>query len=138
MTLGDMIKSYRTEHDMSMDDFARASGLSKAYISMLENNKNPKTNRPIIPSIETYKKAAKGLKMNAGDLLNVFAPMHVQSVENEQAALGDNPPMLFEYEQRLLDNYNKLSVERQIQVSSFIRYLLNEQNKEKSTQNTTA
>lgn len=139
MTLGEMIKNYRNEHDMSMDDFAKVSGLSKAYISMLENNKNPKTNRPIVPSIETYQKAAKGLKMNVGDLLNCFAPMNVQSVEAEKAAISDNPPLLFEYEQTLLDNFNRLSVDRQIQVHSFIRYLLNEQDKEKDdTSSTTA
>ena len=36
MTLGDLIKNYREETGMSMDEFAEKSGLSKGYISMLE------------------------------------------------------------------------------------------------------
>ena len=36
MTLGDIIKAYREKHDMSMDDFAKASGISKTYVWMLE------------------------------------------------------------------------------------------------------
>ena len=41
MILGELIKTYRTEHHMSMDDFAKKCGLSKAYISILERNINP-------------------------------------------------------------------------------------------------
>lgn len=52
--LGLIISKYRAIHGMSMDDFAKKSGLSKAYISMLENNKNPRTGKPIAPSLETY------------------------------------------------------------------------------------
>lgn len=38
MTLGDIVKRYRSDNHLSMDDFARLSGLSKGYISMLERN----------------------------------------------------------------------------------------------------
>ena len=38
MTLGQIIRAYREENSMSMDRFAKASGLSKGYISQLENN----------------------------------------------------------------------------------------------------
>ena len=41
MTLGDVIKNYRTNYNMSMDMFAKKSGISKAYISLLEKNKHP-------------------------------------------------------------------------------------------------
>ena len=40
MTLGELIREYREQHSMSMEEFARLSGLSKGYISMLEKNKN--------------------------------------------------------------------------------------------------
>lgn len=42
MTLGQIIRAYREENSMSMDSFAKASGLSKGYISQLENNLNRK------------------------------------------------------------------------------------------------
>ena len=41
MTLGQIIKAYRETNSMSMDDFSKASKISKGYISQLENNLNP-------------------------------------------------------------------------------------------------
>lgn len=45
MSLGNIIKNYREVNRMSMDDFSRVSGISKAYISMLEKNINPRTGK---------------------------------------------------------------------------------------------
>lgn len=42
MHLGTLIARFREEERMSMDEFASRSGLSKAYISMLERNVNSK------------------------------------------------------------------------------------------------
>ena len=52
MTLGDIVKNYRTEHGLSLREFSRISGVSNGYISMLEKNEHPKTKKPIVPSIE--------------------------------------------------------------------------------------
>ena len=52
MTLGELVKKYRTEHELSLRDFSRLSGISNGYISMLEKNEHPKTKKPIVPSIE--------------------------------------------------------------------------------------
>ena len=41
MTLGELIKEYRSKNNLSMDAFADKSGISKAYISLLEKNKHP-------------------------------------------------------------------------------------------------
>lgn len=72
MTLGEIIKKYRTEHDMSMDAFAAISGISKAYISLLEKNKHPKTGKPIAPSIQSIKQAADGMGMDFNTLFNML------------------------------------------------------------------
>ena len=37
MTIGDFVKIYREENDMSMEEFAKLCGVSKGYISMAEN-----------------------------------------------------------------------------------------------------
>ena len=63
MTLGQIIKAYRETNNMSMDDFSKASKISKGYISQLENNLNPKTGEPPVPSIQSIKKAANGMFM---------------------------------------------------------------------------
>ena len=64
MTLGDIIKEYRNSNNLSMDAFSERSGISKAYISLLERNKHPQTGKPIAPSIQCIKQAAKGMRMD--------------------------------------------------------------------------
>lgn len=71
MTLGDVIHQYRETHGCSMDAFAAASGLSKAYISMLEKNKNPKTQQAITPSVVTFKCAADAMGISLDELLRM-------------------------------------------------------------------
>ena len=70
MTLGDLIKKYREENDLSMSDFAEKSGLSKAYVSLLEKNKNPKTGKEITPSVDIIKKVADAIGMDFDDVFS--------------------------------------------------------------------
>lgn len=63
MTLGDIIKTYRQEHSLSMADFAKLSGMSKSYISLLEKDKNPSTGKRISPSIKSIQQAAIAMNM---------------------------------------------------------------------------
>lgn len=105
MRLGELIKKYRYDHDMSMDSFAKASGLSKAYISMLENNKNPNTGRTISASLETYKSVAKGMNITIEELFDLLgddAPLR-----NEQKQIGEGyyiDPKTAEIAQQIKDS----------------------------------
>lgn len=72
MTIGNLVKTYRQEHDLPMQEFADRCGLSKSYISMLEKNINPRNNKPIIPTIETYKKIARGMNIDLDSLLKIL------------------------------------------------------------------
>ena len=72
MTLGEVIKNYREEHNLSMDSFSKVSGISKAYISLLEKNKHPKTGKTIAPSIPIIKQAATGMGMDFDALFNMI------------------------------------------------------------------
>lgn len=69
MILGDLIKEFRKEHGYSMDAFAQKSGLSKAYISILERNVNPVNGKPVIPSLETIKAVAQTIGMDFNDVI---------------------------------------------------------------------
>lgn len=69
MLLGDIIKKFRKEHDMSLQDFASLIGSSRSYIHMLEKNINPSTNKPISPSVETLKSLAVAMNMDLEYLL---------------------------------------------------------------------
>ena len=104
MTLGEMIKRYREEHSMSMDAFSKQSGISKAYISLLEKNRHPSTGKPIAPSLETIKQAAEGM---GKDIDEVFAELDpdlniklrertVPSLRNASAVEVQRVPLLGE------------------------------------------
>jgi len=69
MTLGDCIREYREEHDMSQRQFADKSGISNAYISMLEKNINPKTGEPPAASYDVYAKVAAMLRISVHELM---------------------------------------------------------------------
>lgn len=71
MFLGEIIKEYRIKHDMTMDDFASKSGISKGYISMLEKNENPKTKEPIAPSLAMLNKVSKAMNIPIDDLFKI-------------------------------------------------------------------
>ena len=92
MTLGDVIKTYRMEHSLSMDEFAKRSGLSKGYISMLEKNRNPKTGKPIIPSILTYQSVAKAMSTSVDVLMKTVDKEQLVSLEQSPASASDDLP----------------------------------------------
>lgn len=72
MRLGEIIKKYRADHNMSMDDFSERSGISKSYISLLEKNRHPQTGKPITPSIQYIKQAADGMGMDFNELFSMI------------------------------------------------------------------
>lgn len=69
MTLGDYIKNYRSIHKCSMDEFAKRTGLSKAYVSILERNFNPSTGKAAIPSLDTVKRVSSATNVDFNDLI---------------------------------------------------------------------
>lgn len=69
MTLGDLVKKYRTAHRLSMEEFAERAGLTKGYISMLEKNKNPQSGKPIAPSLESFRGVAAAMGININELI---------------------------------------------------------------------
>lgn len=71
MFLGEIIYKYRKENNLTMDDFAKLSGLSKSYISMLEKNKHPQSSRKLVPSVETFKKVASAMNIDSDELFRI-------------------------------------------------------------------
>lgn len=72
VNLGEIIKKYRDDNKLSMDEFAKMSGVSKAYISVLEKNKRPKTGKPVTPSISILKNIAKAMNISFDELFNML------------------------------------------------------------------
>lgn len=94
MTLGEIIKQYRNSQKLSMDAFSAKSGISKAYISLLEKNKHPKTGKTIAPSIQCIKQAADGMNMDFNTLFGMIDG-NISLKENT-----DTPPKLTEKDER--------------------------------------
>lgn len=85
MTVGQIIKAYRTEHGLSQDDMAERTGLSKSYISILERNRNPKTGEPPVASLKTIKLVAQAI---GSDFDSIFSQLD----SDLKIAIGEQLP----------------------------------------------
>lgn len=106
MTLGDYIKNYRTIHKIGQRDFARMCGISAGYVSMLENNRNPKSGRPLSPRIELYQQVAAATGIGLDELINIVDDNITVGSRQEETAEQPAVP----------DWYNELSEEDKVLV----------------------
>lgn len=109
MKLGEIIKVFRNKNKMTMQEFATMAGLSKGYISMLERNQHPQSQRKLVPSFDTYLKVASAMGMSIDDLVAILD-------DNEMTRLNSNPAApaaLAEDEQELIFLYKELNEEGQ-------------------------
>ena len=74
MTLGEYVKNYREDNNLTMQQFADKAHLSKGYVSMLEKGKNPQNSRPLVPSIETIQKIAVATGTTTSELTETLDP----------------------------------------------------------------
>lgn len=72
MRLSELLKQHRERQGLSMEAFAKAAGLSKPYISMLEKEKNSNGGKPIVPSLRTMQKIAAGMGMKLDEMLKIL------------------------------------------------------------------
>ena len=85
MTLGEVVVEYRKAHNISQRSFAKMCGMSNAYISMLENNRNAKTGLPIVPSLTAIKNVARAMGTPLNDVLEMMGDVPVAlAFEDEQ------------------------------------------------------
>lgn len=90
MTLGEFISKYRAEHNnMSMQEFADRSGISKGYISMLERGVNSR-NESINPTIGAYRKIADFVGISVTDLLRSVDENSPVSLDPRLSDVGVN------------------------------------------------
>ena len=57
------LKQLRLERGASLREFSEALGISHAYLNKLERGTDPRTGKPITPTIETITKIAEGLDL---------------------------------------------------------------------------
>ena len=102
MTIGEIVSKYCKEHGITFQQFAVKCSLSKGYVSMLVNEKNPKTGKPLKPTIETYQNIADGMHMTLDELFEVMddAPVRLNKKSQDQQLnerkLSEDERMLIE------------------------------------------
>lgn len=90
MKLSAIIRDYRHRMHLSQRKFSEKCGLSNTYISFLENEMNPKTGRPIIPTLEQYGKLAAGMDMTVHQLfeqLDEDAPVDLSFTDSPHVVI---------------------------------------------------
>ena len=118
MKLGEIINNYRIQNKMTMQEFAARASLSKGYVSMLEKNHHPQSQRELVPSIETYQKIAHAMGISIDELISQLDGNETVRLNGEptltlvpakSASAPQHAPDLPPDEQRLLDIYRDLS-----------------------------
>jgi len=70
MKLGEILRRYRAEHDLSQRQFAKLCGLSHGYIPLIERGTNPNGD-PLTPSITVMKQLADAMGITLQELISL-------------------------------------------------------------------
>lgn len=124
MELKTFINSYRTEHNLTMEQFAKSASLSKGYISMLEKGYNPQTGKKIIPSISALNNIAIATGTDLDHLLKIIDDIEVSLDSPPQDLIISNPQ-----EEQLIIGYRNLTTANQKELLAYLDMKLNMQTK---------
>ena len=124
MELKTFINSYRTEHNLTMEQFAKLASLSKGYISMLEKGYNPQTGKKIIPSISALNNIAIATGTDLDHLLKIIDDIEVSLDSPAQDMIITNPQ-----EEQLIIGYRNLTEANQKELLAYLDMKLNMQTK---------
>lgn len=87
MTIGEYIKNYCKSTGTTNKHFAEKCGVTKGYISQLINGRNPKTGKPITPTIETYIRIAEATNITIDELFDIIDDVPVALKEHSKRTL---------------------------------------------------
>lgn len=124
MELKTFINSYRTEHNLTMEQFAKSASLSKGYISMLEKGYNPQTGKKIIPYISALNNIAIATETDLDHLLKIIDDIEVSLDSPAQDLIISNPQ-----EEQLIIGYRNLTTANQKELLAYLDMKLNMQTK---------
>lgn len=86
MTLGEMIRQYREEHNLSQREFARRCSLSNVAISFIENGVRP-DGQPVKPKYETLYRIARGMGTSTEVLISKCDDFRIDISEDDSPLL---------------------------------------------------
>ena len=118
MRIGEWINSYRTENQLSMADFAKKAGVSKAYVGFLEKG-------TVNPTTKMLSKIANALGMTLQEFMASVDDDDIITIP----ATSDLLPLTAD-EESLLSKYRRLDDRRQYAVQGYTDSKLEEQERE--------
>ncbi len=132
MRIGEIIQSYLNENKISQRQFAKSCGLSNGYISMLINNTNPKTGKPLVPSLSALMSLSQGLGISLDELLytaddieiNIAKIKKIGKIIEPSASQTNNAATLTELQREMLDLFDRLSEDEQIKLIGRLEYMV--------------
>lgn len=132
MHIGKYIKKYRDTNNLSMAEFAKESGISKAYVSVLEKNRDPRNGKEIIPSIPIIKKVSDTIGISFDDLLNSLDENQIIALNETKTEKNLNSSTL----QKITSTSSQLEHSRQLNVLDYAETQLEQQNTVENSKNT--
>ncbi len=102
--IGTRVREHRKKAGLSLDALARASGVSKAMLSQIEQNKAN-------PTVVVLCKIAEGLRIDPGQLMNLARPQR-----RFEVIRVDDPRQLFQANKKvMLRTLSPLSMEKDLE-----------------------
>lgn len=118
MRIGEWINTYRAENQLSMADFAKKTGVSKAYVGFLEKG-------TVNPTTKMLSKIANALGMTLQEFMVSVDDDDIITIP----AASDLLPLTAD-EESLLSKYRRLDDRRQYAVQGYTDSKLEEQKRE--------
>ncbi len=118
MRIGEWINTYRAENQLSMADFAKKTGVSKAYVGFLEKG-------TVNPTTKMLSKIANALGMTLQEFMVSVDDDDIITIPSASDLL----PLTAD-EERLLSKYRRLDDHRQYAVQGYTDSKLEEQERE--------
>lgn len=126
MKLSELIVDYRKRMNISQREFSRRCGLSNTYISFIENEKNPKTGKPMAPTLEIYKKLADAMDISVHHLFELLDDDAPVDLGVYSAHSDDDPQPKNDDIRLLIRGLNKLSPSQVEQAKNMMRIMFSE------------
>ncbi len=107
-----------------MDEFAKISGVSKAYVSVLEKNKRPGTGGTVSPTITIYNKVANAMGLTVDQLFDKLDP---ESSVTLQEKIQDNVNEVSAFSpsaKEALTLYEQLDIEDRAEIRGTMKQML--------------
>lgn len=137
MKFSEIIRVFRKNNKMTMQEFADKAGLSKGYISMLEKNQHPQSQRRLVPSFETYLKVASAMNMSIDELVALLDDNETVRL-NESSSSAPSSMQLTEQEEILVENFHRLSDSQKVRLLAYLDGLLDAREAAKGESNSPA